>query len=338
MSDPSKSCYMSITVGASENVNFAMHTLCGLLVLYGVFKEVYVARLPVGHTHIDIDGRHAIFAMHFNGTKDSAGRVVEGVMTPSDFDTQIKVPFKQDAVTVIRKHGLLSFADTVRGWLAISNYGTPSKMSRHATKQGCRDPEPHYMHYFKDPAEGDARLRYKFRENMSEWLPTLNNPPIKLLHAECVPVVLKLLQQSITVKDLDPWPQKVSIEEHILSNKTLTPVQVTEWQQWFIACPEQGDEIPSSDCFEWCIPRILKEKILFRKSKESSALPPQLTNLVSSLEMPFHQEVLVHSGYSKQALHRDRQEREDWNSRRKQAQAEQQMIEAITERRHSGRK
>lgn len=34
--------------GGSENVNYAVQTLCGLLVEYGVFKNVYANRLPVG--------------------------------------------------------------------------------------------------------------------------------------------------------------------------------------------------------------------------------------------------------------------------------------------------
>lgn len=312
-----------------------MHTLCALLVQYGVFKEVVVARLPVGHTHIDIDGRHAIFAMHFNGTKDSAGRVHEGILTPSEFDHQIRVPFKQDCVTVIRKYGLLSFSDTVRGWLAISNYGTPTKTSRHASKQGCRDPEPHYLRYFKDAVHGDSRLRYKFRENMAEWMPSLNNPAIVVLHSQHLPDAMKLLDQDIPTRDLELWPLKESIQAHILSNKTLSPVQVAEWQQWFKNCPENVEDVESDDRFQWCIPRILKEKTMFRKAMESNMIPPPLANLISPLDMPFQHEVLVHTGYTKQALQRDRVEREDWNTRRKQAQAEQQMIEAVGERQHT---
>ena len=318
--------------GASENINFSMHTLCALMVLYGVFKEVYVARLPVGHTHIDIDGRHAIFAMHFNGTKDSAGRVHEGIMTPNEFDTQIKVPFKQDSVTVIRKYGLLAFSDAVRGWLAISNYGTPSKGSRHASRQGCRDPEPHYMHYFKDPIQGDARMRYKFRETMTEWMPAMTNPSMILLHAEHIIDAMNLLEEDIPVKELDPWPMRESIEGHILTNKSLSPIQVSEWQQWFKNCPSTADEVSVEHRFQWSIPKVQKEKCTFRKASEAIMRPPVLTNLVSPLEMPFNHEVVVHSGYTKQALQRDRQSREEWNSRRKEAQAEQQMIDVISEK------
>ena len=297
---------------------------------------MYVARLPVGHTHIDIDGRHAIFAMHFNGTKDSAGRVHEGILTPTEFDQQMKVPFKQDCVSVIRKYGLLAFSERVHGWLAISNYGTPTKTSRHAEKQGCRDPEPHYLHYFKDTVHRDARLRYKYRENMEEWMPSINNAAAILLHPECLPEAMALLHEEIPVRKLEYWPLKESIEMHILSSKTLSPLQVSEWQWWFKNCPEESEDVSKEDRFEWTLSGILKEKIKFRQAKQSSMLPPPLVNVVSPLDMPFQHEVLVHSGYNKQALQRDRQEREDWNARRKQAQAEQQMIEAIGERQRAG--
>ncbi len=34
--------------GGSENVNYAVQTMCGLLIEYGVFKHIYANRLPVG--------------------------------------------------------------------------------------------------------------------------------------------------------------------------------------------------------------------------------------------------------------------------------------------------
>jgi hypothetical protein len=34
--------------GGSENVNYAIQTLMGLLIYFGIFKHVYCNRLPVG--------------------------------------------------------------------------------------------------------------------------------------------------------------------------------------------------------------------------------------------------------------------------------------------------
>ncbi len=320
--------------GASENINYAMHTLCALLVLYGLFKEVNVARLPVGHTHIDIDGRHAIFSMHFNGTRTTAGHVHEGILTPKEFEHEIKVPFLKDKVSVIKKYGLLAFADAVNGWLAITNYGTPSKSSRHADKQGCRDPEPHYLQYMKDIGHGDARMRYKFRESMEEWMPNVNKEAVILLHPSKLQAALDLLSQDIAVKELEEWPMKDSIRSHIMANKGLSAVQKAEWEQWFEDCPNSAVEVCDADKFEWCVPKLLKEKNFYRKQVELQvSVAVKVPNIVSPLDLPYRHEVIVHTGYTKKDLNRDRQQNEDWNSRRILAQSEEQMFESVTQRR-----
>ena len=316
--------------GASENVNYAMHTLCALLVLYGVFKNVHIARLPVGHTHIDIDGRHAIFAQHFNGTKSTAGRVQNGILTPNEFDREIVVPYQKDRVKVIRKYGLLSFSKSVDGWIAISNYGTPTKHSAHAKKQGTRDPEAHYFHYFKDPISNDARMRYKYRENMAEsqWLPAAGKPAIVALQPECLEAAWDLFKQDIPMRNLEDWPQKASVEANILSNNLLSPLQKSEWQQWFSEFPVTLDQVPEEERFTWCIPKIAKEKLAVRKAKEgnTSRLIP---TVVSSMDLPFNHEVIVHAGYTKKDLKRDRVTREDWNTRKEQARSEGEAIAAM---------
>ena len=309
-----------------------MHTLCALLVLYGLFKEVNVARLPVGHTHIDIDGRHAIFSMHFNGRRTTAGHVHEGILTPKEFEHEIKVPFLKDKVSVIKKYGLLAFAEAVNGWLAISNYGTPSKSSRHADKQGCRDPEPHYMQYVKDLGHGDARMRYKFRESMEEWMPSVNKEAVILFHPSKLQAALDLLSQDIAVKELEEWPMKDSIRSHIMANKALTVVQKAEWEQWFDDCPNSALEVSDVDKFEWCVPKLLKERRFYRKEVELQVSVP-VPNIVSPLDLPYRHEVIVHTGYTKKDLNRDRRQNEDWNSRRILAQSEEQMFESVKQRR-----
>jgi len=41
--------------GVCGNTSHTFHALCEQLVRDGVFKEIHVNRLPVGHTHEDID-------------------------------------------------------------------------------------------------------------------------------------------------------------------------------------------------------------------------------------------------------------------------------------------
>jgi hypothetical protein len=39
---------LTTSAGSSENVNYAMHCMCALLVELGVFDDVFANRLPVG--------------------------------------------------------------------------------------------------------------------------------------------------------------------------------------------------------------------------------------------------------------------------------------------------
>lgn len=43
--------------GGPENANAAVLALCEYLVAQGMTKELRLTRLPVGHTHEDIDGK-----------------------------------------------------------------------------------------------------------------------------------------------------------------------------------------------------------------------------------------------------------------------------------------
>ena len=59
-----------ILSGSSENVNYAMHCLCGLLVHLGIFEHVFANRLPVGHTHFNLDALNQNFTTRFSGKED----------------------------------------------------------------------------------------------------------------------------------------------------------------------------------------------------------------------------------------------------------------------------
>jgi hypothetical protein len=76
-----------------ENANVEFLAVCTLLVVMGVFDKVVLTRLPVGHTHEDID---AIFALIWKRLRD------EHIYTPSEFaDLVCEVLKKKTNVNVV---------------------------------------------------------------------------------------------------------------------------------------------------------------------------------------------------------------------------------------------
>ncbi len=319
-------------------MNYALHTLCGLLTTYGLLKEVYIARLPVGHTHIDIDGRHAIFSMHFNGTKDSGGRVVNGIMTPAEFDREIKAPYKKDRVTVFRKYGLLAFSDKVKGWLGFSNYGTPTKNSAHAILQGGRDPEAHYFTYYRDPALGCSRMRYKFAETDTFALPV--NEGIMVITADHIHDAMDLLNGDIDMKAMDEWTNRGAVQTNILGSKDLTPIQLEEWEEWFASCPVSTDDIDAEDdkCIvRWDVKELLSKRKEYVEEQRAIFTPWTAQN---STAQPFPHEIIVHPGHTKKTLNAERKQRQETFQRKKAVEKEAELVAAVLdgEKRSSKRK
>ena len=72
--------------GGTENANGEFLALCALLVACKLVKKVVLTRLPVGHTHEDIDG---LFALIWRKLRD------EYVFTPSEFVKLIKWALKK---------------------------------------------------------------------------------------------------------------------------------------------------------------------------------------------------------------------------------------------------
>ena len=71
--------------GGCENTSHTFHALCEQLVRDGVFKEIHVNRLPVGHTHEDID---ALFGVLWRGLQNKT------LMTPQEWEEAAKNCFR----------------------------------------------------------------------------------------------------------------------------------------------------------------------------------------------------------------------------------------------------
>jgi hypothetical protein len=66
--------------GGSENIAKSVLAMCELLVARRTFKKVVLARLPVGHTHEDIDSK---FAKIWKAIRN------QHVLTPQQYKTAI---------------------------------------------------------------------------------------------------------------------------------------------------------------------------------------------------------------------------------------------------------
>ena len=77
---------------ASDNKSYSILAFCSYLVERGVFGEIVLSYLMVGHTHEDIDQFFSVISQHFS----SLGR--GAVISFQDFQTEVVGSFKQDSL------------------------------------------------------------------------------------------------------------------------------------------------------------------------------------------------------------------------------------------------
>ena len=93
---------------SSENKNTTLLTMMGMLVQTGVFKEIHVSYLPVGHTHEDIDQMFSRFA---NALRQNSAP------TMKDFLTVIEESFHPRPVTVESIPNMIDYHE----WLTVND-------------------------------------------------------------------------------------------------------------------------------------------------------------------------------------------------------------------------
>ena len=139
-----------------------------------VSTKNYVSSLNAHrHTHIDIDGRNALYTTHLFGRKEAGGRV-ERVNTLSQFDAEVSKAYKKDHFHIKRLDGLLDVKAKWNLLLGYSKYGTTRNTSAAAKAQGGRQEEPMCMHFFRSTQAGSSGvtiMQYKYKESDPFWMP-----------------------------------------------------------------------------------------------------------------------------------------------------------------------
>jgi len=82
--------------GGSENANKYLLLFCELLIISGLTEHIYLTRLPVGHTHEDIDGKFAKIWKHARNrhihTPMEYRELIITALTPSKLDDAKSIP------------------------------------------------------------------------------------------------------------------------------------------------------------------------------------------------------------------------------------------------------
>jgi hypothetical protein len=110
--------------GGSENWNQTTFAFYAHLVTLGIFKKVVLTRLPVGHTHNDLDAIFGIISMALHGTGVfDTGR---GCLHPFDFGETLRAAFVSDRSkpVVVWLNGFYDFVAYYKDHLSLlAGYG-----------------------------------------------------------------------------------------------------------------------------------------------------------------------------------------------------------------------
>lgn len=270
-------------------------TFFALLVYCGVVKQVFGNRLPVGHTHIDIDARHQIYTTFLKGRGESGG-MRDSILTLNEFDSALTEAYKTDRFTIKRKFGLLDVKTAWEGVLACSNFSPQRKNSETAKAQGGADHEPMCFRFFKhelDDGSDQVLMQYRYSEADTTWLP-YDHPGIpvlekyKLTPKQCMETTLLTLNPKV-------WDFEI-IKHNILRTWRLSEPQKNEWNDFFDSVPVTASDIIPELCFKWNL-----KMLVLRKTKEKPSVP-----LEDPCEYNHADEIIVWSHHTKNDVKHER--------------------------------
>jgi hypothetical protein len=233
--------------GGPENANDAMLAICVLLIHRGVFDKIILTRLPVGHTHEDIDG---LFALIWKKLRD------EYIITPSQFSDLIAYSLRKKARVVVNDvHAVPDYVKLLDGCI-------DKDLGRYAKEEWAQL----QMHFDRnDNAHMDCDISYQaytqdeFIEVVQEVVPegkearSLSGLVPQLCRVRRHPLPgdepLVILHKLPTA-DIAPAPfvagsraLTVQVAESIMSKyKTSKPKIYDEWKNWRDVISPQSDD------------------------------------------------------------------------------------------------
>ena len=220
---------------------------------------------------MDIDAEHAIHNMAYYGRGEGGG-LTEAIYTLSEFDEVLRKAHKSDSTVVYRKLGVLNLDKAFDGWLNFSSFGPKRKKSKIAQLQGCREREPHFIHYFianEGPHKGLVVLNYKIFETDLHTLPNNATNKCVVCLTSKVPSVQDVINLIPEISPPKPWlwlPIRDEMEKHW----KFDPMARDEWRIFFSKVPKDKEDIAEADKFQWTFPAVNTTRIEGKTSKYPS--------------------------------------------------------------------
>ena len=230
---------------------------------------IHVLIFDCRHTHIDIDGRNALYTSYLFGRKEAGGKVAQ-VNTMSQFDQAISKAFRADKFEVIRKAGVFNCKEFWKLWLGYSRFGTARTSSNEAQAQGGRQEEPMCFRFFKGrlpDTTGKVLMQYKYREDDMSWMPyDYEGIPC---FSDSAPSTQAMLLAHPGVRVPKPWPEKAAIAAHLQASRKLGEPEKQEWRRFFARVPVDIEDFTEDQLFVWKLPGLVKA------FNEAKYVPPQ---------------------------------------------------------------
>ena len=236
--------------GGSENWNQVLFGLIDLLFdLYGKLKKVIVSRLPVGHTHIDVDRFFSYLNKKLFGTSAGGRKDGANVFTREEFSDIFFQSMASNKDTMLLQHRLedLNGSYDFWSWLSphfyngFSGYGSSGNV--------------HVLKYERIGNAGPPHISYKFWHQSPKWLPE-DGSSLKVLSSRPDLSDLKTLEVSPLVEnhmDVLVGLQKPLLKWLAAQRQVglVSPEVVQSWKNYFKTLGESSS-VPSICVLSMC--------------------------------------------------------------------------------------
>ena len=156
--------------GGSENVNKTLFALYAWLVTFDIFEEIYVTRLPVGHTHNDLDQRWSVVAQRLHGKHGVDARTIEALLQV------VRDSFSGNYNTLRRRN------DTAEGVEEMDEFVVQGGKPIVELLQGTHDYKEHFKGVVNDKIEGHASSRRMEQDTKTGQWVTSTERSAEMMH------------------------------------------------------------------------------------------------------------------------------------------------------------